>query len=607
GGWDMDEAGTNAPFQLLLKSKANVNAQDNQGMTPLHVVAASESTFKKEATKALLEAGANPNLRDKQGRTAVHLFLGGKWPWSEARECIALLVSAGADLSLKDESGKTLLHYLAAMGNQTPLFFVRGITNTLAANKADLMVRDNEGNTPLHVAAKTGTYDVLDWLVKRGADLDATNNAGETPRILMARNPDPFARVGAQSAETDIFQAVREGKVDAAARLVAADPQLVNQTNQVRQTPLRLAVVLHRTNMMDFLEAHGAKWDETTAVLAGRRDALQAILKEKPSAVDTMEFGKGLIHIAASKGDMDTVKILIAANCDIQAVDNWGMSALGRALVDKHKEVQELLRQHGARENFFDAIYANDLPTVTTLLAQDRSLVSARNRGNVAAMDIAAAAGYTDILKLLLKQHADMDSATSANSRTPLHLAAFYNQTNTLALLIRQGAKVNQVDALGFAPLHWATIRGAKEAAAMLLNLKADANQAVTQSGHNDNMMMGPNRGNLIGDTPLHLAALCGETNIVQLLLKSKADVNATNAIFQTPLDLTTGQRPMNPFGIFMVQRGMLVLLEPLGVNQGLEKANRTGQSTAAALIEAAGGKQNHQQLRGRPAFAYPN
>ena len=595
---DMNEDGTNEPFQLLIKSGANVNAQDNYGMTPLHVLAIADTSFKKEATHLLLHAGANPNLRDKHGRTPAHLFLSGKWPWYDAGECINMLVQAGADLSAKDDRGNTPLHYLAALGDQKPLFFIRGISNTFVAAKVDFQARDNDGNTPLLIAAHAGTHDVFDWLVKEGASLDATNNAGETPRILAVQNPSPFAQPGESSAETDIFQAVRKGNIAAATRLLNADPQLAYQTNEFQETPLRLAAQLRQTNMMGFLETHGAKWDETSAVLASRADALQAILKQRPSAAGTMTMGRGLIHIAADNGNVEIVKMLIAANCDLQAGDAWGLSPLGRALIKKNREMQALLLQRGARENFFDAVYANDLPAVTALHAQDKSLVFAKNHQNFSAMDVAAAAGYTDILKLLLKKSAVLKSATSIDGPNPVHLAAYYNQTNALALLIHAGANVNQVDRFGFTPLHWAAIRGATDAAVMLLKHKADANKATVPVEPGRSLYPGRDRATLLGDTPLHLAALRGDTNVLQLLLKYGADVNGVNGSHLTPLDLSQRMPPMNNFSLVMIQHGMLGLLEPLGVNQMRSnplQARFEGQKAATALIIAAGGKHSHE------------
>jgi ankyrin repeat protein len=604
GSWPTGPGGPNSSLQSLIEAKANVNAQDNDGLTPLHVLASADTSFKKEATQALLEAGANPKLGDKHGRTPAHLFVSGEWPWSEASECMGMLVKFGANLSAKDDQGKTPLHYLAALGDQKPLFFIRGIDGTFVAAKVDFQVRDNEGNTPLHIAAKTGTHDVFDWFLKQGASLDATNNLGETPRLLTAHSKNSSDHFGPSDAETDIFQAVRDGKIDSATRLLNADRQLANETNQFGQTPLRLAVMMYRTNMVELLETHGAQWDEVSAVMAGRVNALQEILRKKPSAVSSMALGKGLAHIAAANGDMDILKTLIAANCDLQAYDFWGLSPLGRALIKKNPDVLELLLQHGAKENFFDAVYANDLKTVTALLAQDKSLASSLNQKHISALNIAAAAGYTDILKALLKSGAITDVGSDQNS---LHLAAFHNQTNTLSVLIRNGANVNQIDQYGFAPLHWTAIRGATETAALLLRNKADANVRITEPtpGRGLLMFLGPSQ-TPVGDTSLHLAVLCGQTNIIELLLNVGANVNAGNAMSQTPLDMADN---MSHNSSGLRQGGMFDLLEPLGINQTSQanqfKTIREKQQVAAKLIEAAGGKrsQGGQSFRGPPGF----
>ena len=181
-GWDLSDPGTNQPFQRLVYSKVNVDAQDNEGFTPLHVLAMTHTSFKLKAIKLLLDAGANPDLRDKRGRTPTHLFLSGKWPWSEVSQGVRLLVKAGANLSAKDDAGKTPLHCLALTGATLDL------DDEFIQANVDFQARDKNGNTPLHFAAKAGTRDCFDWLVKQGANLDATNNVGQTPRILARDN-----------------------------------------------------------------------------------------------------------------------------------------------------------------------------------------------------------------------------------------------------------------------------------------------------------------------------------------------------------------------------------------------------------------------------------
>ncbi len=86
GGWDNNDPPINEPFQLLVYKKADVNARDNQGRTPLHVVSISDSSFKDQATRLLISAGANPNLQDNDGMTPLHLIASSGQAFSEGAD-----------------------------------------------------------------------------------------------------------------------------------------------------------------------------------------------------------------------------------------------------------------------------------------------------------------------------------------------------------------------------------------------------------------------------------------------------------------------------------------------------------------------------------------
>ena len=525
-------------LEAILKAKPKVNAQDNDGLTALHVLALSDSGFKKEATRALLDAGAKPDVKDNLGRTPVHLLLSGKWPWSEAAQCIAMLVQAGADLSLTDDQGRTALHYLAALGFQHPMFFIGGIADTCASHNVDLSARDHQGDTPLHVAARTGTSDVFTWLRSHGASLDATNNAGETPRLLAARFTDPFVPKEF-GADTDIIRAAQQGDMATLETLLKADPALVNQTNLFRQTPLLAAVQAHRTNVVGFLETKGARWDVLTAVLAGRADMLRGLLAREPHSVTNTYFGRRAVHLAAADGNVESLTLLLDAGSDFQVPDAWGLSPLGIALMHNAAPVAALLKSRGAVENIFDAVYNGDLRAAAALLAHNKSFAHATNNFDASVVEIAARSGREDVLKLLLDKGAPADWTNPRSGLTVLHVAAFYNRPGAADLLIRRGARVAAADHSGLTPLHLAAARGSAETVALLLKLKMDANLRTAVPVREASAPYVPRQSTgLAGDTPLHCAALFVHTNVISLLLKAGASINATNLAGRTPLDL---------------------------------------------------------------------
>ena len=575
-------------LEEFLKAKPNVNAQDNEGMTPLHVLAQADTSFRTEATRALLDAGANPNMRDKQGRTPAHLFLSGKWPWRDAGGCIDMLVAAGADLSAKEDGGKTPLHYLAALGSQNPMFFIRGIGDTFVLAKVDFNARDNAGDTPLHIAARTGTRDVYDWLVKQGCDPDATNNAGETPRQLaMHTTGRPFT--GFQSdADTDIFQAIRVGRLESVTAILKSAPDMLNQTDQFGQTPLRLAAQGRHTNIVDYLDAHGARWDPVSAILAGRTEVLRKLIVQQPP----LAADGSLLRLAAANGNVPAVEILLAAGADLKATDPDGLSPLGIALVQQHGDVAELLTKQGATKNIFDAVFPGDAETVAALIGKDKSLVSATNAAGVSVAEIAAAGGNEKTLELLLDKGVSPNFQNPATGRSLLHAAAAYNQTNCAQLLIQRHARLDVADNLGFTPLHVCAVRGSVEVLELLLKHKADCNQG-TASASSVPPFGGTIQARQLAagaNTPLHLAALTGQTNVIVVLLKWGASVNATNSYGTTPLDMAfmTG---LVPSLVTRIVDMRLPIVAPLSSREN----PMLRRGAAIALLEQAGGKHGER------------
>ncbi len=594
-GWDLG-GGSNRPFQFLLTCRPNVNAQDHEGLTPLHVVAAADTFYKAEAIGALLDAGASPNLRDNQGRTPVHILLSGRWPWSGASAGITRLAKAGADLSAKDRQGRTPLHYLAALGHSNPLFFIRDVGDVFASAKVDVEPRDAAGDTPLHVAARAGTKDVFDWLVRQGASLDATNHAGETPRLLAARSTDLFARFR-QDPETDIIRAAREGRLESVAALLKADPSLLNSTNLFEQTPLRAAVLARHTNVIEFLDRQGVRWDAVSAVLAGRPEKVKAVLAQNPAAAAETFNGKSLLHLVAARGLTEIAATVMAAGANLQATDPWGLSPLGEALRNGQNQAADFLRRQGARDNIFDAVYAGDLSAAERLLSADKALAGAASPNGLTLVEVAAELGDAPMLNLLLDKGASARSVNERDGRTPLHAAAVGNCTSTAELLIRHGAELEVPDAVGFTPLHLAAWQGASEVAVLLLKHKADPDVRVAWlPAPQPAPVPGRFQQVLAGCTPLHLAALAGRTNLIELLLKSGAEVNATNAMGSTALDLVNPRPDLPVEMLWVLLEHRVNRLPPRVSDAPAARAPALfyeRRRAAAAVLENSGGRRS--------------
>lgn len=156
----------------------SVHGKDEQGLTPLHVAAASrgKEDDSTAVVEALLAAGADVNAADAGGRTPLHLSAENR-----LTECWELLLANGADADATDQEGLTPLHLAAAWGG-------RRLPELLVKHGADVRARDERGATPLHYAATSPRAESAAVLLRNGADVNARDAGMLTPLHYAAHN-----------------------------------------------------------------------------------------------------------------------------------------------------------------------------------------------------------------------------------------------------------------------------------------------------------------------------------------------------------------------------------------------------------------------------------
>ena len=167
-------------------------------------------------------------------------------------------------------------------------------------------------------------------------------------------------------------------------------------------------------------------------------------------------------------------------------------------------------------QELFDAINADDVGRVTTLLAADPALANARTDEGQVPLIAAAERGLTDVARALLA--AGADPTATDGFWTPLYAAAHtgpYKRKPALAvadLVLAYGAPDDIFNASAL---------GRVQRVAELL--ASDPSLVNSRDG--------------IGCTPLFLAAWTGYPVVVERLLQAGADPNVRSRAEQTPLD----------------------------------------------------------------------
>ncbi|XP_055921141.1 poly [ADP-ribose] polymerase tankyrase [Eupeodes corollae] len=227
--------------EFLLEHGAEVHAADKGGLVPLHN-ACSYGHF--EVTELLVKHGANVNVADLWKFTPLHEAAAkGKY------DIVKLLLKHGADPSKKNRDGATPSD-LVKESDHDVAELLRGNSALLdAAKKGNLArvqrlvtpetinCRDAQGrnSTPLHLAAGYNNYEVAEYLLENGADVNAQDKGGLIP----------------------LHNASSYGHLDIAALLIK-HKTVVNATDKWGFTPLHEAAQKGRTQLCALLLAHGA-------------------------------------------------------------------------------------------------------------------------------------------------------------------------------------------------------------------------------------------------------------------------------------------------------------------------------------------------------------
>ncbi|MDI1488024.1 MAG: hypothetical protein OHK93_007298 [Ramalina farinacea] len=156
--------------RLLIQEGADVNAQDEDGESPLHAAMARSGNY--DVTRTLIDNGADLSCRAVDGKTPFHNIF---------NDTIGNVIMSDEFLEHMhpDGEGMSISHFIAWSSRSTSQAFQQG----RLYDEAGLMAVDALGRTCLHFAAARGNLGVLEYIVSRvgSDDLEKRDVNGRTP------------------------------------------------------------------------------------------------------------------------------------------------------------------------------------------------------------------------------------------------------------------------------------------------------------------------------------------------------------------------------------------------------------------------------------------
>ncbi|KAM9331353.1 ankycorbin [Gastrophryne carolinensis] len=199
------------------------------------------------------------------------------------------------------------------------------------------------------------------------------------------------------------------------------------------------------------------------AVDHGETDKVSALLGKKGVVATKLDSeGKTAFHLAATKGNAECLRVMLAQGADVTAQDLSGHTALHLSVKQNHVEcVKRLLQSkcptecsdNAGRTCMHYAASNGNLPMLQ-LLCENKCLLNVKDLDGNTPLLISVQQGHLEACKFLLDQKADVN-ITDKNGKSPLMLACEAGHFNMVDLLVQRGANLLATDALGHDSLHY--------------------------------------------------------------------------------------------------------------------------------------------------------
>ncbi|PAA71750.1 hypothetical protein BOX15_Mlig002250g2 [Macrostomum lignano] len=340
----------------------------------------------------------------------------------------------------------------------------------------DPSARGKKSLTALHLAAHEGHTDVIRELLRRGAEIDATDEDGDTPLIsaVINKKQEPVELLIEKGA--NVAHINNKGHTAADIGLMKRSLVIVTTLENVRRC-LQFDSVVHEKTLM-------------TAAQEGNVRIIDFWLKNHPdrkACNHKLAQSRTMAFIAALNGHLDIMLLLNKYKADFELTDDRGHTPLFCAAQNDHFEVVNFLLEKRCNINH-------------TSITGRTPIFSAVNNG------------HDDIVRLLIRSNANVNQADEEGT-TPLECAIKQGSLPIFHMLIDAGARIDHIEFNGY---DFAMIAASNQQVDMLKELRAMGLS-----------MKQVNKKN--GETALLGACQVGPEESVGFLISEGSDLNHQN------------------------------------------------------------------------------
>ncbi|UMM30233.1 hypothetical protein L5515_012202 [Caenorhabditis briggsae] len=380
---------------VMTRVKSTINSESGTNLLQRSVGTLSDKRLKEEYIKLFRET-ADTAFYEKSNRDkgSQQLKAAEQKKGKTSAANVGSQISAAGKLLMGKPANNTQVQQQQGQQQQGQLRRTHsegdGTERAKARSNAIDKATDSTLETPLSIACSNGHREVVELLLKEGANIEHRDKKGFTPLIIAATyGHAPIVEV-----------------------LLKNHAAIEAQSDRTKDTALSLACTAGRKDVVEMLLAHGAN-------------------KEHRNVSDYTP-----LSLASSSGFLDIVNLLLTAGSEINSRtgSKLGISPLMLAAMNGHKETTKVLLEKGSDINAQIETNRNTALTlasfqgrfeVVKLLLCYNANVEHRAKTGLTPLMECASGGYVDVGNLLIENGADPNASPVQSTKdTALTIAA---------------------------------------------------------------------------------------------------------------------------------------------------------------------------------------
>ena len=506
-------------------SSFDINARDSHGKTLLHHACEYGLT---EGVSILLANNAQADIRDEKGYTPLHYACQNNHIHYDILKIVIQMDpyltlpltqggggsgSTPAVITSLDMCNRRILHYACIHGDFD-------IVDELLKAGADSCVQDKLGNSPMHYACENGHLQCVRKLIAISRNpnglLQIPNNDGVTPLSIKSHSGGTILHIACENLDVYVVAKLLEAGAD------------VNSTDVFGFTPLMRAVIPSR-----FYTSYTNSTTVITAIittLCNSKCNVNATLIPCKSCSSELnrQYSEGstALHIATDNDSITflVINALIHNGATLYARDVHGRTPLHNASMRGHHRLIKLLAPSPESFHFKD----NDGCTPLYYACKNSHLECIR------ACFVQCPNVISDLMKVANNDGTTPLCVSTGSDGTILHAACDKGDINLVKMLLEAGADPHAQDKLGNNPMHYACENCHLQCMRQLIATSQNPN-GLLQISNNDGVTPLSIKTHS-GGTILHIACENLDVYVAAKLLEAGADVNSTDVFGFTPL-----------------------------------------------------------------------